>query len=465
VYPGAVDRVLALPPDVAVEHLNGLPEDQWFERKAARISARDLAVPLVAMANAEGGYVVVGINDGIVDGVATAHLNALRQAAQDFTSPVVRSTATELSTNDGRVVLVLRVDPGEHVHETTKGDVYLRIGDESRKLGYAQRRELEFDRGSAPFDGTAVEAGVTDLDRKQVTAYQKSIGSQAPEGMLAARDLLTRDGRLTVAGWLLFAKRPQSLFPSAVVRVLQYADTDRGTGAAMSLYEGRDVRCEGPVSEQITKAAELIERWVPKVQALAPSGRFEPRPIIPRDVWLEGLVNAVLHRSYSIAGDHVRVEIFPNRIEIENPGRFPGLADPSKPQAISRYARNPRVRVCSDLGIARELGEGIKRIFTQMRTLGLSDPIYSQGSGSVRLVLSSADALDEDVRATLSRAARHILDVLRLEARPLSTGQVADLAGITRPTAARHLQLLRTHGLVEWNGQGPKDPRASWALN
>lgn len=99
-----------------------------------------------------------------------------------------------------------------------------------------------------------------------------------------------------------------------------------------------------------------------------------------------------------------------------------------------------------------------------MRTLGLTDPIYSQGSGSIRLVLSSADALDEDVRASLSRAARHILDVLRLEARPLGTGQVADLAGITRPTAARHLQTLREHGLVEWNGQGPKDPRASWAL-
>lgn len=464
-HPGEVDRVLALPSNEAAEHLVSLPEDQWFERKAGRITARDLAVPLVAMANAEGGYVVVGVHDGAVAGVAAPHLTALRQTAQDFTTPVVRCTATELSTDDGRVVLVLRIDPGEHVHETTKGDVYLRVGDESRKLGYAQRRELEYDRGSAPFDGTAVEADAAELDKEQVTAYQKCIGSRTPEGMLAARDLLTRDGRLTVAGWLLFATRPQTLFPSAVVRVLRYADTNRGTGAGMTLYEGGDVRCEGSIPEQITKAADAIEEWVPKVQALAPSGRFEARPIIPRDVWLEGLVNAVLHRSYSMSGDHVRVEIFPNRIEIENPGRFPGLADPGKPLSISRYARNPRiVRVCSDLGIARELGEGIKRIFTEMRSLGLTDPIYSQGSGSVRLVLSSADALDEGVRASLTKSARQILDVLRLEARPLSTGQVAELAGVTRPTAARHLQMLRSYGLVDWDGQGPKDPRASWTL-
>ncbi|MGA4669206.1 ATP-binding protein [Propionibacteriaceae bacterium Y1923] len=464
--PGDVDRVLALPPDEAVKRLAILPEDQWFERKSGRVSARDLAVPLAAMANAEGGYVVAGIHDGSIDGVSAPHLNTLRQAAQDFTTPVVRCTATELSTTEGSVVLVLRVHPGEHVHETTKGDVYLRVGDESRKLGYAQRRELEYDRGSAPFDGTGVDAVTNDLDQQQTREYQKLIGSQTPEGMLAARDLLTRDGHLTVAGWLLFAKRPQSLFPSAVVRILQYAGNDRGTGATMSLYEGRDIRCEGTIPEQIDRAAKIIEQWVPKVQALGPSGRFEPRPLIPRDVWLEGLVNAVLHRSYSIAGDHVRVEIFPNRIEIENPGRFPGLADPSMPLSISRYARNPRiVRVCSDLGIARELGEGIKRIFSDMRKLGLTDPIYSQGTGSVRLVLSSANALDEDVRASLPKGALHILDVLRVEGRPLSTGQVADVAGVSRPTASRHLQTLRKVGLVEWDGQGPRDPRASWTLH
>lgn len=460
-----IDLISTLPADEAIAKISELPEGQWLERKAGRISARDLAIPLVAMANAEGGHVVVGIHDGSVDGVRSTNLNALRQAAQDFTVPVVRTTATEIATADGKTVLLLRVHPGERVHETTKGDVYLRIGDESRRLGYAQRRELEYDRGSAPFDGTPVDATVHDLDAQAITGYQTLIGSQTPEGALVARDLLTRDGRLTVAGWLLFAKRPQPLFPSAVVRVLRYATPDRGTGSEMSLYDGGEIRCEGPIPEQISLAAETIERWVPKVQALAPSGRFEPRPIIPRDVWLEGLVNAVLHRSYSMAGDHVRVELFPNRIEIENPGRFPGFADPTKPLSISRYARNPRiVRVCSDMGIARELGEGIKRIFTEMRTLGLTDPIYSQSSGSVRLVLSAADALDENVRARLTASTRRILDVMRLDGRPLSTGQVADLVGISRPTASRHLQVLRDLELIEWDGRSPRDPRASWRL-
>lgn len=463
--PTDVDRMLLLSPAEAAKALLELPENQWFERKSGRISARDLAVPLVAMANAEGGHVVIGLSDGSVEGVGPDRLNQLRQAAQDFTTPVVPCEATELEIDGEATVLVLRVHPGDGVHENRKGEAFLRVGDESRKLGYAQRRELEFDRGSFPYDGTPVDATLTDLDPAQVAGYQNSIGSQSPEGMLAARDLLTRDGRLTVAGWLLFAQRPQSLFPNANIRVLRYASSERGTGAEMTLYDGGDVRCEGSIPEQIENAAKVIEEWIPKVQKLAASGRFEPRPIIPRDVWLEGLVNAVMHRSYSIAGDHIRVEIFPNRIEIESPGRFPGMADPSEPLSVSRYARNPRIaRVCADLGIARELGEGIKRIFTEMRSLGLTDPIYTQGSGSVRLVLSAADALQADVLANLTDGALQILMVMRLEERPLSTGQIIDLTQLARPTVRRHLRTMQDLGIVKWEGKSPQDPRASWSL-
>ena len=75
--PGGVDRVLSLPAERAVDELARLPEDQWFERKSGRISSKDLAVPLVAMANAEGGYVVVGISEGTVEGVRDERLNAM----------------------------------------------------------------------------------------------------------------------------------------------------------------------------------------------------------------------------------------------------------------------------------------------------------------------------------------------------------------------------------------------------
>lgn len=127
-------------------------------------------------------------------------MSDLRQTAHDFTAPRGRCNVTEVHALGGRPVRVFQVNPGEHVHESTKGEVFLRVGDESRELSYTQRRELEYDRGSAPFHGTGVDASLIDLDSAQVSAYQTAIGSATPEGMLAARGLLARDGKLTVAG-------------------------------------------------------------------------------------------------------------------------------------------------------------------------------------------------------------------------------------------------------------------------
>jgi ATP-dependent DNA helicase RecG len=462
-YAAEVDQALALPIDEAVSRLATLREGQWYERKSGRVSPKDLAAPLVAFANAEGGCLVVGIHDGIFEGVLPTKVNAIRQAAQDFTRPVVRAHTEVHTDHSGRTLLVLRVDPGDTVHETAGGDCYLRVGDESRKLGFAQRQELEYDRGATTFDGTAVQASVADLSGDQLEDYRKAIGSSSVAAMLRARGLLRQDGQLTVAGYLLFAEHPQGMFPNAYVRVLRYTDVERRSGARLTLDDAGDIRCDGSLPTQITTAADAVERLVPQRRALGADGRFSGHPIVPRDAWLEGLVNAVLHRSYSMVGDHVRVEIFPDRIEVASPGRFPGIVDPARPLDISRYARNPRIaRVCSDLGLAQELGEGIRRMFDEMRTSGLTDPSYVQTASSVRLVLSAADAIPESVRAGLSRGALGVLDVLRRAGRPLGTGQVADAAAFSRPTVLRHLHALQDVGLITWTGQGAKDPRATW---
>lgn len=116
------------------------------------------------------------------------------------------------------------------------------------------------------------------------------------------------------------------------------------------------------------------------------------------------------------------------------------------------------------MGITRELGEGIKRILREMQRRGLADPIYRQGPSTVTLTLKASDAVDPVVLAGLTKSARSVLDVLRLQNRPLGTGQVADLAGIARPTAKRALESLAEVGLVHWDGKSDRDPRASWRL-
>ncbi|MGH8936129.1 MAG: ATP-binding protein [Acidimicrobiia bacterium] len=272
---------------------------------------------------------------------------------------------------------------------------------------------------------------------------------------------MDRRGRVNVAGYLLFAEHPQARLPHAVVRVLRYQGSERGAGARQKLLH--DVRCEGPIPATLDTAIEEVRRQQPTRRALGPGTRFQPRPLIPEDAWVEGVVNAVIHRSYSLGGDHIRVEVFDDRIEIESPGRFPGLVGPRDPRHIARFARNPRIaRVCADLGFGQELGEGIRRMFEEMRRAGLADPVYVQTSASVRLTLS-AIPVDRDVEARLPSRSREILEILR-EAGELGTGQIAEALAMARPAVIRRLNALKEAGLVEWVGKSPKDPRAVWRI-
>lgn len=468
-----VDAALTQPADQRGAKLLSLAEDQWYERKSVRLSPRKLAEALVAFANAEGGTVVVGLSNGVVEGLGAeqAKVNALRQAPWDFTAPPVRTSYDEVEvltrSGESERVLVVRVEPGEAVHELTNGDCYLRVGDESRKLSYTQRQELHYDRGSAPYDGTAMaDVKLDDLSAAQLDGYRQAISSSlSTTQMLHARSLLSARGGVTVAACLLFADHPQRFLPHAHVRVLRYREADAGTGSRQNLDADGDHRVEGSIPQMVHEAAAFIDDWTPKRRALTESGTFGSVPLIPRDAWLEGLVNAVVHRSYSAAGDHIRVEIFPDRLVIESPGRFPGLVDTTRLLDITRYARNPRIaRVCADLSLTQELGEGIRRIVEEMRQAGLTDPVYRQTAGSVRLTLAAVSRLDPAVERRLPRQASEVLRLLRSSPVPLGTGEIVEQLGVARPTATKVLNALREEGQVVWSGKSAKDPRATWSL-
>jgi ATP-dependent DNA helicase RecG len=469
VPPRDVERALGEPAGSVADELLAVNEDQWFDRKSSRIKPRALADALVAFANADGGVIVIGLSDGRVEGtdaIGSAR-NELVQVAFDFCVPPVhaehRLVACVNETANPDHLLVLDVRPTEGaVHANRRGEVFLRVGDENRRLTFAQRQELTFDRGPATYEARTLAGALrARFDEELLDRYVAAIGAADPERLLRARGLVTDDGTPNIAGWLLFGEHPQALLPEAHVRVLRYKGTERGTGASQRLIT--DVRCEGPIPRMLVEARGHVRELQPMRRALGGEGRFEDIALVPEDAWLEGLVNAVVHRSYSLAGDHVRVEIFDDRIEISSPGRFPGIVDLADPLTAPRFARNPRIaRVCADLKFGQELGEGIRRIYAEMRHAGLIDPAYSQTAASVRLLLS-AEPADRRLDAQLTPQARKVTAALR-EGGRLSTGEVAELLQRSRPAAIRVLKALEAAELIRWVGNSPQDPRAYWEI-
>jgi ATP-dependent DNA helicase RecG len=101
-------------------------------------------------------------------------------------------------------------------------------------------------------------------------------------------------------------------------------------------------------------------------------------------------------------------------------------------------------------------------MFEEMRAAGLVDPIYRQSSGGVHLTLSTESA-DLALEARLPTESRKIIRALR-EAGRLSTGEVAEVIGMSKPATQTRLQRLQSEGLIVWVGKSRKDPRAYWAL-
>jgi ATP-dependent DNA helicase RecG len=467
----ALEQLRLLPRDDVVDLLAARKEDQWFERKSVRTRPQQLADSMAGFANAEGGLLVVGIHDGRIEGVASAGglLNGWRQAALDFTQPPVRHKFEVLPCRNANGeedhLALVEVESSERVHTNVRGETYLRVGDETRKLRPREAQELRYDKGESVFDGTIVRrASVGDLDEQLVSRYLSRVrAAQDAEVVLRARGLAGVHGRTTRptnAGLLVLGTNPEQEFPEGYLRLIRYHGTSRETGVRSNVHMDR--RLAGPLPAQINAARRLLRRWLPETIRLQRQGRFASSTLIPEPVWLEAAVNAATHRSYSIGGDHIRVEVFQDRLEVESPGRLPGLVRLENIRS-TRFARNPRIaRSMSDLGYGRELGEGVNRMFEEMNLVGLPDPVYSQGPASVTVTLL-ADTLVGRVLDRLPRGSERFAEYLSRQGR-VTTTEAVDLLQASRPTVLRHLHDLAATGLLEHVGTSLKDPRGYWRL-
>ena len=461
-----IDSFPSLPPQEVGPYFLEETENQWFERKGPRIQAGDLAETLVAMANAEGGTIAIGLHGGTCEGIGSQpkRQNDWRQAGLDFTIPPVRFEVqllpcVNVQGASDQLFLIL-VPPSDQVHTTQKDEAFLRVGDENRRLGFDQRIQLRYDKGDTTFEKTRADTyGEASLDMDAVSQYVSVVGQRDLHRLLLARDLIDNSGSPLTAGQLLFGLDPQRTFPQAFVRVIRYAGIERRTGPVQNVVS--DTRCEGTLPNQVDVARKAVLDLIPRVRALGHNGRFEWFDAIPEEAWLEVLVNAVIHRSYGNFGDHIRIEIFDDRIEAISPGRFPGVTPLSDLMNVPRFARNPRIaRVMSELSYGQEMGEGLRRIVEAMESAGKQRPLITQTSGSVTVTLLGVEADLSELPAVARELFQHLSRLGHA-----STGDLILLTEYSRPTMLRNLRLLESTGLIQRVGSSPTDPTAYWTVS
>ena len=197
---------------------------------------------------------------------------------------------------------------------------------------------------------------------------------------------LSKFGKPSTAGFkpnlacaLLFAKDPRDVVPGAYIRVLRYDGTEERFGRNLNSVADRTF--DGPLPIQIFEAEQFIETQIRNFTRLGRDGRFATNPEYPKEVWLEAVVNAAVHRSYNLRQMNIFVKMFEDKIVIESPGSFM----PPTTESTVFEAHNPRnpnlMWGMYYFDFVQCAFEGTRRMREGMRGANLPDPIFLQKTG------------------------------------------------------------------------------------
>ena len=381
-----------------------MPEGQFLERKSAfdrsggsvtRLKApavaRQIADTLSAMANADGGELVVGIEkDGTVTGVPHPPdkvdflLNVPRD--RNYVQPPLVVRARRVETGDGLLLLHFETEWSPEVHQLTDGRYLLRIGDRNTPFPAEQIAALKQTKGQGLVERSFPMGATTDdLETGLVENWRQKIDySGSSDELLREHQLIQgRNGRAVpnLAALLLFGKKPSQWHPRCGIDFVRWEGTERKHGAELNIV--KRIRVEQPLAALIGKAYETVSPFIRERQQLVDLF-FTERLEYPTFVWQEAIVNAVAHRDYSIQGGGIEIHMYDDRMEIRSPGLPPA---PVTVEALNRrehvhLSRNPLiVRVLTGLGYMRELGEGIPRMFEEMEREGFYPPGFDDIGG------------------------------------------------------------------------------------
>lgn len=380
-----------------IAHWATVREGQFFERKSAwdQSAAKprprkatdiawDIVETLTAMANADGGELVVGIEDpGEVTGVPHPDDKValmLRAAGErHYVDPPLRVQTRKVMAPGNLLLLHFTVDWSPEVHRLADSRTLLRVADTNQPFPSEKSAALKALKTQGTYERTFPhEAGIEDVDLVLVASAASGTGPKvAPEDYLLARRLVEpRHDRLipNLAGLLLFGRDPLRWHPRCYIDIARFEGTARRTGASFNLV--KRVRVEAPLAQLIPKAFDAISPHIRERQRLADLF-FTEKLEYPTFAWQEALVNAVGHRDYSIQGAPIEVWMFDDRMEVRSPGLppVPVTLQDLKLRRRVHLARNPLlVRVLAELGFMRDLGEGIPRMYDVMEAEGFYPP-------------------------------------------------------------------------------------------
>jgi ATP-dependent DNA helicase RecG len=454
-------------------------EGQHFDRKSLfhgppeskkprdRKEVRDQVARWVAgFANAEGGVLILGIED---DHSITGHqlppaaLQTLLSVPQARCEPPLPPGF--VVPHDGHELVVFDVPSTDGPVQVTGDGFPLRMGDQTVDSSETKIRALKLQGLVESHESRPSSLKLSDLNSNLLEQARRGAGleSLSDADYLLKRKLADRRGSelvLRQAAELLFARLGPD-HPNAGVRVFRVVGTERRLGATHNVEERP--RIEGNLPEVWQEAVSVIGGLMRQPSRLV-GNRFQAVSEYPRFSWQEALLNAIAHRDYSIQGNCIEVWLFDDRMEVVSPGGL--LPELDLQELLSRKrvhcSRNPRLmRTLVDLGLTRDQGEGIPRMFAEMEDAFLPAPRIEPTARNVSVVLGNTTTLTEADRTFVERLAAEELTQEEFRAllqahrhTQVDNASLRQLMGLDTLAASQILRRLRDRSMLELHRAG-----------
>jgi ATP-dependent DNA helicase RecG len=324
---------------------------------------------IVAFANTRGGILLLGVrDDGVVVGERLT--NDLKAKINSLTRNCKPGISTKFS-QVGEVVAVVVLEGEEKPYSCSSG-YYRRLDGNTQKMSHDELRIMFAENEPLPFEEKTVR-GFTfdDVSKAKILAFTKEarirIGSTAVPDFL--RSLKVADGtQVKNVGILFFAKDVYDHLHQAQMTLLAFKGTDR-----LHIYDRHDVRDD--LLTQFNEAVAFLKKHL-NVRSEIRGVNREDIYEIPLEVLREALVNALMHRDYSITGTQVSVEVYDDRIEIVNPGRLPKGLSVRDLGTVSIRRNELIADLFFRLHKVERIGMGIRKMKEAMVASGLREPTF-----------------------------------------------------------------------------------------
>ncbi len=352
-----------------------------------------------------------------------------------------------------------------------QGGSFKRIDDKDIKLSAPEIFEMNVALTSQDTDRRPVlEADISDLDDELVDALlTRRRGSKALRGtndrgeQLTRLNILTKDGKVRLAGLLVVGNYPQQFLPRLLIDVTVHPANEKSAPGSDVRFVDR-VQCDGPLAEAIDQAVSATARNLRTYSTVQGTAR-EERLEIPREVLREAIANAAVHREYHemFQGQAIAVDVYPNRVVVTNPGGlWGGKTLANLDDGISRCRNQTLMQLLQSVPIADTVGVtvegqggGVKMMVHEMEAHALDRPRFHVTPDQVSVELRRHGAEIPSLRAWLAGLSEEpmsdlddaALIVARREGK-VSVSSLRDLLRIDSDDVRQLLSDLASRGLL-----------------